>query len=159
MSSHVIHQIASYGFLFSFLLACCFSILSIRRKEIPLERLSAWTFVVCFVLLCIAYVPGFGLEAALKGSPKAISRLAERHHDMAKFVLTGMTLATAASLTVLYKFRGQRFPNWFLPNLLFLAMMIATFSIRSMVYAFQLDNHPARHSPETYISPSPTPFQ
>jgi hypothetical protein len=76
---------------------------------------------------------------------------------MAKFVFTGMTLITAASLTVLVKFRKQRFPGWFLPNMLFIAVMIATFSIRSLVYAYQLNGHPQRYQQTPAASATPAP--
>lgn len=150
-----LHTLSSYGFVLVFLVSCGLAAMALRRKEIKYERLSAWSFVAAFGLLALAYGCGFPLEKAMAGAPKAVTALAARHHDMAKFVLTGMTLTTAASLTVLYKFRNQRFPGWFLPNLLFLALTIATFSIRSVVYAFQLDAHPARHAPAAGASPSP----
>ncbi len=82
--------------------------LALRRKEEKYERMSAWSFVLSFVLLALAYVCGFPLEKAI-AAPEPVIKLATRHHEMAKFVLTGMTLTAAASLTVLYKFRNQRF--------------------------------------------------
>ncbi|HEY9839265.1 MAG TPA: hypothetical protein V6D23_02320 [Candidatus Obscuribacterales bacterium] len=135
----LIHIWGSYLFLLSFLIACGLSILSLVRKQPGLERLSAWSFVISFTLLAVSYACGFGPASALTGGPIQVVKLAGRHHDMAKFVFTGMLLAAASSVTVLAKYRKQRFPSWLLPNLLFLSLMIATFSIRSMVYIWRMD--------------------
>ena len=145
---NAIHVYGSYLFILVFLVACGLSLLSLLRKRPELERVIAMVFVAAFGVLVIAYACGFGPKAELlTAASEPVARLAHRHHDMAKFVLTGMSLIAAAALTVLIRYRGQRFPVWFLPNLLFLALMIATFSVRSLVYAYQLDTHPARHQP------------
>lgn len=149
-----VHIWGSYLFLLIFLVSCALSILSLVRKRDDLARLSAWSFVISFIVLAVSYACGFTPKAeVLAMAQDPVAKLANRHHEMAKFALTGMTLIGAASLTVLYKFRNQPLPVWFLPNLLFLAMMIATFSIRSLVYVYQLDNHPARHIPKASASP------
>ena len=153
-----VHIWASYLFLAGFLISCGLGVLALVRKQEGLERLSAWSFVLSFGLLALAYACGFGPEAALKQGPAEIARLATRHHEMAKFVLTGMMLIAAASLTVLVKFRAQRFPVWFLPNLLFLSLMIATFSIRSLVYIWQMEAKRTSDTPAaraTDIGPGP----
>ncbi len=152
----MIHVSGSYLFLLTFLISCALCVLSLIRKQDPLDRLTAWSFVVSFAVLAVSYACGFQPKAdVLAVVQEPVAKLANRHHDMAKFALTGMTLIGAASITVLFKFRQQRFPNWFLPNLLFLALMVATFSIRSLVYSFQMEGHPDRHKPKTSASPSP----
>lgn len=136
MLSHF-HLLTSYGFAATFLTGTIASLVGLRRPH--LGRWAAWIFVASFVLLLAAYLPGFSLKSALlQQASETGQQVIQRHHDMAKFVLTGCSLITAASLTVLLKYRDQPLPSWFLPNLLFLALTVITFVVRSLVYAYRI---------------------
>lgn len=142
----MVHIWGSYLFLLTFLIAFSLGVYSLVRKRADIQNLSAWGFVASFVCLAVAYACGFPSEAALAHHLPEVIKLASRHHDLAKFALTGMMLNAAASLTVIYKYRGQRFPAWFLPNLLFLSLMIVSFSFLSMTYIWKFANHPQRNT-------------
>lgn len=156
----LVHVWGSYLYLLIFLISCGLCGLSIRHKQdAGLERLSAWSFVASFVVLAVAYFCGFTPEAELADRLPQVVKLATRHHDLAKFALTGMMLVAAASLTVLIRFRKQRFPGWFLPNILFLCLMVMSFSFVSMTFIWKFENHPQKNQIAPPIpSASPTPY-
>jgi len=135
----LIHIWGAYFFVFAFLVTAGLGVLSLVKQDPKLERFTAWAFVACFVFLAIPYFVGFTLKADLISVMQEPGiRLIEKHHSLSKFVLTGCILIAAAAVTVLYKYRQQRFPNWFLPNLLFLSLMVVSFSARSLVSAWRL---------------------
>lgn len=137
--AHTLHLIGSYLFVLSFVCSSTLGIVALVKKHEGLKRLSAWGFILSFGLLVLPYYLGFGLkEQALSGTFESGVRDIEKHHNMSKFVLTGSILTALASMSVLYKYRREALPSWFLPNLLFLAWMIVTFLARSLFYAFRI---------------------
>lgn len=134
-----IHIWGAYAFILSYLLAVLLGILALVRKETRWERWSAWAFIGASAILALSYMAGFPLETqALAGASEPVAKIIEKHHNMAKFVLTGCILVTSASVTVLYKYRKERFPSWFLPNLLFLSLMILSFLGLSLLQAYRI---------------------
>lgn len=154
----LVHIWGSYLYLLTFLIATALCGLSLLRRQIWLERLCAWTYVFSFVCLAVAYACGFTPEAELANRLPQVLRLAQRHHELAKFALTGMILIAGGALAVLFKFRQQRFPSWFLPNTLFLSLMILSFSGVSLSYIWKFENHPRKAElAPVEASPSPAP--
>lgn len=136
---HSIHIIGAYLFALSFVSSSILGIVSLLKKSAKLQRFCAWGFIVSFALLIVPYFIGFGLkELALAHTFEGGARVIEKHHNMSKFVLTGSILTFLASTSVLYKYRHEDLPGWFLPNLLFLSWMIVTFLARSLFYAYSI---------------------
>lgn len=136
---HHLHLWGSYGFVLVFVTSVALGISAVRRKDTGLERACAWSFLAAFAILLLTYWVAFPLKAEMMlGAPEATLRLLEKHHNMAKFAITGMILISSACATVLYRYREDRFPNWFLPNLLFLSLMVITFLVRTLISAYRL---------------------
>lgn len=134
-----IHIWGSYAFIAIYLLAVVLGVIALVKKNDGLARKSAWVFLGAFVLLALSYFVAFSLkESLLLGADEFVLRILEKHHKMAKFVLTGTILVACASASVLVKYRQEKLPQWFLPNLLFISWMVLTFLIRSLLQAYRL---------------------
>lgn len=159
MTLKLLHIWGSYAFIFAFLVTAMIGVLSLLRRDQQLERFTAWAFVACLLLLAIPYGVGFSIKAALIADLQAPAiEVVQKHHNLAKFVLTGCMLVAGAALSVLKKYRNQPFPNWFLPNLLFLSMMIVTFSARSLVSAWRIPGAVQTPAVPLESGPEETPF-
>ena len=135
----LVHIWGAYAFIFIYLCSVLLGIVALIKKSDQLERWAAWGFVFSFVLLSVAYFVAFPIEAEkLLGAAEPFARIIEKHHKMSKFVLTGCILVTSASVSVLYKYRNEKFPNWFLPNLLFISFMVVSFLGRSLAQAYRI---------------------
>ena len=135
----LMHIWGAYAFVFLFLFSSVLSAYSLAKKREALARLSAWSYLASFAVLLVPYFGAFVLKAAIvsQGPAAALPHL-EKHHNMSKFVLTGIILMAVGSGIVLRRYRDKALPAWFLPNMLFLAVMVMTFIVRSLVNAAKL---------------------
>lgn len=135
----LLHIWGSYAFIFIFLSTALIGLLSLLRRDAQLQRWSAWGFVFALLALALPYSVGFALKDAFMAEWQAPAiEVMQKHHNLSKFVLTGCILTASAAALVLHKYKNQPFPNWFLPNLLFLSLMIVSFSARSLVSAWRI---------------------
>ncbi|PIQ25094.1 hypothetical protein COW36_15400 [bacterium (Candidatus Blackallbacteria) CG17_big_fil_post_rev_8_21_14_2_50_48_46] len=131
------HTIFAGFFIIAFAISLGLFGAGVATKSRDLLRWGTWGFVLSFVFLVILYSSGFPLKAQiLSHSPDLVIKAAEKHHRMAKFVLTGCMLITAACTTILIKFNKTEAPAWFAPNILFISLTLLIFVLRSLLTGF-----------------------
>ncbi len=135
----ILHIWGSYAFIGLFLFSVMLSAYSLAKKREDLARFSAWSFLACFVLLLLPYFGAFALKTTIiSQGPAVAAPILEKHHNMSKFVLTGVILMAVSSGIALQRFKDKPLPNWFLPNMLFLSFMVLAFIMRSLANAYRL---------------------
>jgi MFS family permease len=142
----MIHTIFVALFVIVFAVSLGLFAAGVATKTQHLLKWGAWGFLFTLLLFLIAYGTGFPLKQAIVNSSVGIiSEAAEKHHRMSKFVLTGFILISAACGVVVLKFRDQPYPSWFSPNLLFIAVMLIFFLLRSLITGFGINWAEQKH--------------
>lgn len=134
-----LHIWGAYAFVALFLFSVVLGAYSLAKRREDLTRLSAWGFLVSFIVLLGPYFGALVMKIdILSQHPGAPIPTLEKHHNMSKFVFTGVTLMAVATGVVLQRFKDKPLPNWFLPNMLFLSFMVIGFIMRSLISAYRL---------------------